>query len=178
MFVGSDIAGAHLYSLVGAGPPRTFIGQHLGPGAQSIEEGAAAAMGLVSGIVAAAGWGSTGVSADAAAGELTAAPPKRLTPGLNLPSRQFGKKVAQHASDFGLDATTAAGRSAFRARIESVTDGYTELRQGPFQGGRTDVLFYRKGSDLVLTTPSGEFITILTNGETNSWFRSANQLYL
>ncbi|MEP6862912.1 MAG: SpvB/TcaC N-terminal domain-containing protein [Deltaproteobacteria bacterium] len=119
----------------------------------------------------------TDVAGDVAIEELAPTAPKRLTPGLNLPSRQFGKKVAQHAPEFGLDATTAEGRSAFRERIESVVGQYEELRQGAFQGGRTDVLFYRKGSDLVLTTPSGEFITIFSNGATNSWFLGANQLY-
>lgn len=105
--------------------------------------------------------------------------PKQLLPALKFGNKQFGKKVGKHAEDFGLDASNPAHRTAVRDRIESIVGRYDEVRQGPWNpqgGGGSDFLFYRQGSDIVVTKPSGDFVTVLPGGTTNGWFSRATSL--
>jgi hypothetical protein len=53
-----------------------------------------------------------------------------------------------------------------------------DIRQGAWRGGVQDALFFSDGKHVVVTGPSGEFITVLKNGAgTNSWFLKATRLY-
>lgn len=99
---------------------------------------------------------------------------KLLTPGLRISDAQFGAKAGQH----GIDPSSAAGRAVFRGQLESTYGGYSELRQGTWRGGNADFLFYRNGSDVLITKPNGEFVTILQgNGPSNSFYRAAKTIY-
>ncbi|AUX36278.1 MULTISPECIES: RHS repeat domain-containing protein [Sorangium] len=103
--------------------------------------------------------------------------PTRPLPELKVDSIQFGKKVGKHAKDFGLDAGNPAHRQWVRERINTVVQQYDEVRQGPWSprgGGGNDFLFFRKGTDLVITKPSGEFVTIFPGGQSNEWFKGAS----
>ncbi|HTN89452.1 MAG TPA: RHS repeat-associated core domain-containing protein, partial [Sorangium sp.] len=103
--------------------------------------------------------------------------PTRPLPELKVDSVQFGKKVGKHAKDFGLDAGNPAHRQWVRERINTVVQQHDEVRQGPWNpqgGGGNDFLFFRKGTDLVVTKSSGEFVTIFPGGQSNEWFRGAS----
>ena len=96
---------------------------------------------------------------------------------LTIPEKQFGKKVADHAPDYGLDPRNPADREWLRNHIQDIGQNFEEARQGSWhpavKGGGTDFWFLRKGSDVVVTKGDGTFVTILKNGDTNSWFRKA-----
>ncbi len=105
--------------------------------------------------------------------------PKRLFPGVVVDSTQFGHKVGKHAVDFGLDPGDPTARAWIRGRIDTVVQQYDEVRQGPWNpdgGGGTDFLFYRQGADVVVTKPTGDFVTILAGGQSNGWFNSAGRI--
>lgn len=63
-----------------------------------------------------------------------------------------------------------------RGLINDIYENPAEVRQGPWNpkgGGGVNYLFYRQGSDVVVTNPQNEFVTILQNGIGNGWFRGA-----
>ena len=106
--------------------------------------------------------------------------PKKLLPGLRIGNKQFGKKLAKHAKEFGLDPSNAAHRQWVRNRIENIVGRYDEVRQGPWNpkgGGGYDYLFYRQGDDVVLTKVSGDFVTVMPGGSANGWFKDATPLF-
>jgi hypothetical protein len=103
-----------------------------------------------------------------------------LLPGLKVETKQFGKKVGKHAEDFGLNPSSPADRDWVRGRIDSIVSGPEDVRQGPWNprgGGGSDYLFYRQGADVVITKPSGDFVTVLPGGQTNGWFKWRNFTY-
>jgi hypothetical protein len=103
----------------------------------------------------------------------------RNLPELRVDDAQFGKKVAKHARDFGLDPSDPAARDQVRGHIEDAHANPDEVRQGPWNpkgGGRADDLFYRKGPDVVVTKSDGTFVTVLSGGEDNGWYKAATVL--
>ena len=50
-----------------------------------------------------------------------------------------------------------------------------EVREGPFNDQATDVLFYIKGNDVVITKQNGEFITVLKEGIEDGWVKNARR---
>ena len=135
---------------------------------------------LPSGVGTIAGTGSKlNKAAKSARGAATGRAPQRLLPGLKVDDTQIGKKIGKHAEDFGLDASNPADREAVRERIDSIVRRYDDVRQGPWNprgGGGSDFLFYRQGSDVVVSKPSGDFVTVLRGGSTNGWFNGATSL--
>jgi hypothetical protein len=106
--------------------------------------------------------------------------PIRLLPGLKVDSAQFGKKVGKHAEDFGLNPANPSHRKWVRDRIDAIVQRYDEVRQGPWHprgGGGNDFLFFRQGTDVVVATPNGNFVTVLARGQSNEWFNNASRLY-
>jgi hypothetical protein len=99
-----------------------------------------------------------------------------LLPGVRISAQQFGKKVGQHAKDFGLDPSNPAAREWVQNRIHQIVASYDQVKQGVWRGGANDNLFYLQGVDVVVTKPNGDFVTILSNGIDNSWFRAAEAL--
>jgi RHS repeat-associated protein len=124
--------------------------------------------GLLGGIEAPVGSAAAKEAADGA--------PKLLLPGLKLADSQFGKKAAQHARDFGLNAASAADREILRDKITGIVQLYEEVKQGAWRGGAMNNLFFRSGADVVVTTANGDYVTILSGGVTNGWFQSARVL--
>jgi hypothetical protein len=92
-------------------------------------------------------------------------------PSLTISNSQWGTKSNQHMSDFDLDVTNPAHRQQFRDIVENIGTNPDRVVSGTMSGGgptgRRDVLFYVKGNDVVVTSPSGEFVTVLKNGVTN-----------
>ena len=94
---------------------------------------------------------------------------------LNVEGKQFGQKMAQRARELGLDPSNPQVRTQFRSRIQRIFDNADEVRSGVFRGqgpNNTEgpVLFFRRGHDVVVTTPNGDFVTLLIGGINNSRF--------
>ena len=94
----------------------------------------------------------------------------------SLADNQFGHKVGRHATEHGFDMKTSSGRESFKKFIYEIAKRPDELRVGTFNGqgtrqganhARGSVLFRIKGNNVVVTSPEGEFITILKNGLTS-----------
>ena len=96
-------------------------------------------------------------------------------PVLQISEQQFGKKAGKHASDFGLNPSSAEDRSTLREIIRDIHDNAEEVRVGAWSGQPDPCNFYRKGEDVVLTKKNGEFITILKGGASNERFKNAGK---
>lgn len=89
-----------------------------------------------------------------------------------IDSRQLGKKLGKHTGDFGLDPSDAAHRSRIYDLINDIGRNPERSVPGTFRGqgpggARGPVEFRIKGCDVVVTTPDGEFVTILKDGINN-----------
>jgi len=87
-------------------------------------------------------------------------------------SKQFGKKVGDHAKDFGLDPSDPTARAQIGDLIKDIGQNPQRSVPGTFRGqgpggARGPVDFRIKGNDVVVTTPDGKFVTILKDGINN-----------
>jgi RHS repeat-associated protein len=97
---------------------------------------------------------------------------------LDIDDAQFGHKIAQHARDFGLDPSNATHRAQLRTLIEDIGTNPQRVAEGTFRGlgpggTRGPASFRVKGSDVVVATPEGRFVTILKGGINNPSVRRA-----
>ena len=130
--------------------------------------------------------GDAGLSINIAlgfAGVAPGAPNTQITvpSTLRLSDKQFGQKMAQRARELGLDPGSPQVRFGLRSRIQRIFDNADETRIGIFRGQGANntegpVLFFRRGYDVVVTTPDGDFITLLVNGIRNSRFINGTPL--
>ncbi len=102
---------------------------------------------------------------------------RRGIQSLNISGKQFGKKLAKRARELGLDPSSAKVRHQLRGRIQRIFSNVDEVRTGVFRGqgpGGTEgaVSFFRRGRDVVVTTPVGDFVTFLPGGASNARFLS------
>jgi hypothetical protein len=77
------------------------------------------------------------------------------------------------------DPASARARYVFQSRLQRVFGNADEVRRGPWRGQgpggvEGEVLFFRRGYDVVVTTPGGAFVTFLQGGATNSRFLGAS----
>jgi hypothetical protein len=91
---------------------------------------------------------------------------------------QFGAKAASHARDFGLDPSNPADREELRKIITDIAEKPDDVVDGTFRGQgpngtRGPVEFRIKGTDVVVTKPGGEFVTVLRDGINNPSVREA-----
>ncbi len=92
--------------------------------------------------------------------------------GIRISDRQFGRKIAKHAADYGLEPNNPIHRAQLRHIIEQIGTFPDAIVEGTFRGqGR--VKFFIKGKDVVVTTLSNEFVTILKDGINNLSVRRA-----
>ena len=94
-------------------------------------------------------------------------------PIFSVSGSQFGKKVAKHAEDFGLDASSTEDRQKIRDIMQDIFDNADEVCTGEWRGQKDPVRFYIKGDDVVLTKQDGSFITILKGGVNNARVKKA-----
>lgn len=92
---------------------------------------------------------------------------------LIVTASQFAKKLQRRALDAGFDVADIISREAFATLIQRTFRHAAEVRKGLFRGQTGAVFFYRRGTDVVVVKPSGEFITLLTDGGTNPSFLRA-----
>jgi len=86
--------------------------------------------------------------------------------------RQLGRKIGKHATDFGLDPANQAHRAQLRHLIEEIRTSPDMVVEGTFRG-QGAVKFFIKGEEVVVTTPTDEFVTILKGGMHNPSVRRA-----
>jgi hypothetical protein len=91
----------------------------------------------------------------------------------NITDKQFGEKIKDHMSEWGLDVTSSADRLQMRAIINDIAANPDQRVPGTFRGQgsgglRGDVVFLIKGDDVVITKPDGEFISVMKDGLHNS----------
>ena len=98
---------------------------------------------------------------------------------LIIDDAQFGAKIGKHAEDFGLNPADPVDRQAMRDLIKYIFEHPDEIRRVPWNpkgGGGADYLFYRLGSEVVVTTAKRQFVTILRYGIYNGWFKGATAI--
>lgn len=104
------------------------------------------------------------------------APPSTLRAVLEegniISEKQLGRKIGRHAADFGLDPANPAHRAQLRHLIEEVTTSPDRVVDGTFRG-QGAVKCFIKGKDVVVTTPTDDFVTILQGGINNPSVRRA-----
>lgn len=134
---------------------------------------------LVTHTVAGLAASSTEITAETLAteeGSLTTQAAAEDLPAMTIDDAQFGAKVGKHAGDYGLNPADPAARDYLRNLITDIRGNADEVRIGPWNpkgGGGDAYLFFRQGSDVVVTQPDGSFVTILKGGENNGWFQGA-----
>lgn len=95
---------------------------------------------------------------------------KGVPSSLYIGGKQFSKKLNRRAKELELEVSNPRVRHQFRNRIERIFNNADKIRKGSFRGQDSEVFFYRRGKDVVLTKSNGNFITILTNGANNPRF--------
>jgi hypothetical protein len=89
-----------------------------------------------------------------------------------VPEDRFGRKVGKHAASFGLDPADPAHRARLRDVIEQIGSSPDRVVEGTFRGWGA-VRFFIKGEDVIVTTLSNRFVTILKGGIANPSVRRA-----
>jgi filamentous hemagglutinin len=95
-----------------------------------------------------------------------------LEEGSAISERQLGRKIGKHATDFGLDAANQEHRAQLHRLTEEIRTSPNMVVEGTFRG-QGAVKFFIKGEDVVVTTPTDDFVTILKGGIHNPSVRRA-----
>jgi len=119
--------------------------------------------------------GSASTDEIATAGVQVIARPNVEFPNMSISDAQWGKKISYHMRDFDLDVSNPKDRETFRIFVENIGGSPDQVTSGKFRGLGSngtigDALFYIKNNDVVVTTPNGQFVTILENGLNNNRF--------
>jgi len=99
-----------------------------------------------------------------------------LAQPLAIDAGQFGKKVGKHAVDFGLDAANGEHREQMTRIINGIVENFDSVAKGAWRGQQSDVLFFTKDSDAVVTTQQKAFITVLKGGTENARVKNARRI--
>ena len=91
---------------------------------------------------------------------------------INIPDEQFGRKLGKHAASFGLDPSRSDHRTRLHDTIKRIGVSPDRVVEGRFRG-RGAVKFFIKGEDVVVTSLSNDFVTILKGGIINPSVRRA-----
>lgn len=93
---------------------------------------------------------------------------------------QFGQKLAKHAREFGLNPANPAHREMLTDIINGTVQNADEFASGVWSGlgGASGAVgpanFFVRGTNVVVQNASnGAFVTVMENGVTNSFVRSA-----
>ena len=91
-----------------------------------------------------------------------------------ITSKQFGKKIGEHAREWGLDKSNSEDRRKLTRIIQDIL--YTDdVRKGTWRGQDGLVKFYVKGKDAVVVNNKGQFVTILKGGVNNARIKNARR---
>lgn len=101
---------------------------------------------------------------------------KRYEPHpLQMDDKQVGKKIGKHAQDYGLDPADPQSRELLCAKILRICEQADERCWGEWRGQEWPVLFHIRGSDVVIESKQGKFITILKGGIDNERVKRARE---
>lgn len=80
--------------------------------------------------------------------------------------------MAKRARELRFNPADPQVHFKIKSRIQRIYENADEIRKGMFRGqgpngAEGEVLFFRRGNDVVVTTMSGDFITLLVNGASN-----------
>ena len=95
--------------------------------------------------------------------------------GIIVSEKQFGKKVGKHAADWGLDPSKEADRNKLKEIITDIIHNRDEEFTGEWIGQKEEVRFWVKGEDVVITTKSNQYITIMKGGAKNARVKEARK---
>lgn len=87
-------------------------------------------------------------------------------------SKQLGKKLGKHATDFGLNPSLKEDRENILGIIQDILNNYDEIVEGDWRGQEGKVDFYIRGNDVVVIS-NNEFVTILKDGVSNERVKKA-----
>ncbi|QEK06205.1 hypothetical protein [Treponema phagedenis] len=93
---------------------------------------------------------------------------------IKIDNRVFGKKLGQHAQEFGFSANRETDRGSFKDIILNIRKNSDEVYLGTWRNV-PKVLFYIKGDDVVVTDTENNFITILKDGVNNARVKNARK---
>jgi hypothetical protein len=97
-------------------------------------------------------------------------------PRLHVGASSFKRKWTKHHRDWNLDPADPEAQKWLQKQLHDIAEHPDEVRQGawhPTAGGGPDYFFFRRESDIVLTTHNGEFVTVMRNATENSWYKNA-----
>lgn len=96
--------------------------------------------------------------------------------GIIKTSKQFGKKIGKHASDFGLDPTSETDRRKMEQILDDIYFNHTEpIKTGKWRGQEDEVLFYIKNEDVLILKKDRQFVTVLKGGADNGRVKDARK---
>lgn len=87
-------------------------------------------------------------------------------------SKQLGKKLGKHTTDFKLNPALKEDREKVLDIIQDILSNYDEIAEGDWRGQEGVVNFYIKGNDVVVVS-NGEFVTIMKDGVNNARVKRA-----
>lgn len=90
-----------------------------------------------------------------------------------IQDEQVGKKIGKHISEYGLNPSSKEDRDSYIHLIREVRKSYDERRIGSWRSIDEDVMFYLKGTDLLITRKNGIFVSLFKGGDTNARFKNA-----
>lgn len=91
----------------------------------------------------------------------------------HIPDAQFGKKIGKHAADYGLDPSNEADRNTLKNKIIDIVKNSEYSVKADNWRGQSEVIYYLKEDDVVVTKTDGTFVTILKDGVNNARFKEA-----
>ena len=95
--------------------------------------------------------------------------------GIIFTKKQYGKKMGEHARQWGLDPSLKEDRNKLESIIKNIFDNPDEIRIGSYRSQPYEVLFFAKGEDVVVTKQNNEYITVLKGGVHCARFKNARK---
>lgn len=120
--------------------------------------------------------GKKGIKESVELGEKTARSLEKFgNTGIIVSEKQFGKKAGKHAVDWGLDPSKETDRNKLKEIITDIIQNRDEEFTGEWIGQKEEVRFWVKGEDVVITTKSNQYITIMKGGANNARVKEARK---
>ena len=92
-------------------------------------------------------------------------------------SKQVGKKLGKHCSDFGLNPSSERDREIFKGIINDISNNAEEIRVGEWRGQEDGPCFYKIWKDdVVIVNINNEYISILRGGISNARIKKGRRL--
>ena len=87
---------------------------------------------------------------------------------IKLTSKQLGKKIGKHATDFGLDPSKEEDRETFAQITKAILNEPDQIARGSWRGQKGVCRFFIKGNDVVVINENLSYVTTLKDGVLNN----------